>query len=77
MPDAYDDPRFNQTVDKDTGYRTVSMLCVPLIRDNQVIAVVQTINKFGPGALQSRCRKGERGVLLECWMDSIIMGTRS
>ncbi len=36
------DPRFNQTVDRETGYRTRTMLCMP-IRDNygNVVAVVQ------------------------------------
>jgi signal transduction protein with GAF and PtsI domain len=30
IPEAYDDPRFNQAVDKQTGYRTKSILCVPM-----------------------------------------------
>ncbi len=36
------DSRFNQTVDRETGYRTRTMLCMP-IRDNygNVVAVVQ------------------------------------
>ena len=32
--DAYDDPRFNQEVDQVSGYRTRSILCVPM-RDHQ------------------------------------------
>jgi GAF domain-containing protein len=45
--DCYDDPRFNQKIDRDTGYRTRTMLCMP-IRDNysNVVAVVQAINKL-------------------------------
>src|SRR5207237_7088072 len=30
IPDAYADPRFNQDVDKQTGYRTSTILCVPM-----------------------------------------------
>lgn len=32
IPDAYQDSRFNDAVDKVTGYRTKSVLCVPLKR---------------------------------------------
>lgn len=49
IPDAYCDPRFNQAVDKVTGYRTRSMLCVPLLYRDQVIGVVQCINKAEGG----------------------------
>lgn len=45
IPDAYADPRFNEEVDKRTGYRTVSLLCGPLLFQGQVIAVVQLLNK--------------------------------
>src|ERR1700712_5049835 len=31
VPDAYDDPRFFREVDKQSGYRTRSMICVPLL----------------------------------------------
>ena len=44
--DAHMDPRFNSTMDKETGYRTRSSLCVPMIDGNGVIiGVVQAINK--------------------------------
>jgi len=43
--DAYDDPRFNKQVDIITGYRTRNLLCYPVRRGNQVIAVIQAINK--------------------------------
>lgn len=42
--DAYEDPRFYREVDKLTGFRTGSILCVPLIRDGRVIAVLQVLN---------------------------------
>lgn len=48
IPDAYEDPRFNKDVDLSTGYRTKSILCVPIIgRAEQVIGVTQMINKTG------------------------------
>jgi adenylate cyclase len=46
IPDAYDDPRFNQEVDRRTGYRTRSVLGMP-VRNNadEIIGVVQVLNK--------------------------------
>jgi putative ABC transport system ATP-binding protein len=46
--DAYADPRFDPATDKDTGYRTRSLLCMP-IRDRQqrIFAVAQMLNKHG------------------------------
>ena len=44
VPDAYADPRFFPDVDKATGYRTRSILCVPLVRKGQVIGVLQVLN---------------------------------
>lgn len=49
VADVYDDPRFNQDVDRLTGYRTRSMICVPLIYRDRVVGVVQGINKQGGG----------------------------
>jgi adenylate cyclase len=46
IPDAYDDPRFNQEVDRRTGYRTRSILCMPMTDpDGRRIGVVQVLNK--------------------------------
>jgi HD-GYP domain-containing protein (c-di-GMP phosphodiesterase class II) len=46
VPDAYLDPRFNPAVDKATGYRTVSILCLPLPdRKGEVLGVIQCLNK--------------------------------
>lgn len=46
IPEAYDDPRFNQEVDRRTGYRTRTILCTPL-RDasGTIIGVLQVLNK--------------------------------
>jgi adenylate cyclase len=48
IPDAYADPRFNPDVDRRTGYRTGSILCMP-VRDvaGEIVAVVQVLNKAG------------------------------
>jgi len=53
IKDCYQDKRFNKAVDRKTGYRTRSMLCMPIVADTEVIGVLQLINKldepvFGP-----------------------------
>ena len=46
VPDAYADDRFNQDVDKKTGYRTRNLLCVPLLDgDQSLIGAFEGINK--------------------------------
>ena len=47
IKDAYSDKRFNPDVDKETGYRTKNMLCMPIKNFNQeIIGVFQVLNKF-------------------------------
>jgi adenylate cyclase len=44
--DAYQDPRFNPAVDRQTGYQTRNVLSQPVLsRDGRVIGVTQAINK--------------------------------
>lgn len=46
LADAYDDPRFNREIDKKTGYRTKSLLSMPIVNQRGVcIGVVQALNK--------------------------------
>ncbi|KAJ8872744.1 hypothetical protein PR048_026360 [Dryococelus australis] len=45
ISDAYCDPRFNRAVDQLTGYRTHSILCMPIFIGDGVIGVVQMVNK--------------------------------
>ena len=48
VPDAYDDPRFNDAFDKSTGFRTESMMAMPIIwppGSDVVTAVLQVVNK--------------------------------
>ncbi|EAY15547.1 GAF domain containing protein [Trichomonas vaginalis G3] len=45
--DAYEDPRFNRNTDKQTGYRTKTLLCVPIIDDHgNIQGVTEMINKM-------------------------------
>ena len=47
IKDAYKDDRFNPEVDKKTGYRTKTILCMPIKNFNQeIIGVFQVLNKF-------------------------------
>jgi adenylate cyclase len=46
IDDAYRDPRFNQAVDKDTGYRTHNILCMPIAtRGGNKVGVMEILNK--------------------------------
>jgi len=46
VPVVDDDPRFNRDVDRDTGYQTRSILCMP-VRDSKgnVIGAIEALNK--------------------------------
>ena len=46
IPDAYQDARFNPDIDRQTGYRTDTVLCAP-VRDGRdaLLGVIQVINK--------------------------------
>jgi len=52
IQDCYADSRFNQAIDKQTGYKTTSMIVVPVLRKKRhkssgaVLAVIQMINKM-------------------------------
>ena len=50
IADAYEDSRFSHDVDLKTGYRTRSILCVPLITPSgNVVGVIEAMNKKGDG----------------------------
>ena len=56
LHDAYADSRFDRSLDQKTGYRTRSMLCVPIRnRQQKIVGVLQLLNKtngaFGTGDL--------------------------
>lgn len=45
IEDCYSDPRFNKEFDKQSSFRTKSMICVPMIHKDKLIGVIQVINK--------------------------------
>ena len=46
IPDAYQDPRFNSEVDRNTHFRTKSILCGPVRNlHGEIVGVIQVINK--------------------------------
>ncbi|MBZ8182440.1 adenylate/guanylate cyclase domain-containing protein [Oscillatoria salina] len=48
ITDAYNHHLFNKEIDEIPGYRTKSLLCMPIVSSvNQVVAVVQLLNKAG------------------------------
>jgi GAF domain-containing protein len=48
IEDAYADSRFNPKIDQKTGYKTKSILCLPILNENgECIAVAEAINKIG------------------------------
>jgi sigma-B regulation protein RsbU (phosphoserine phosphatase) len=46
IADAYSDPRFDPSFDKRSGFRTNSMLCVPMIHQSKIVGVMTLINKL-------------------------------
>ncbi|XP_023290420.1 dual 3',5'-cyclic-AMP and -GMP phosphodiesterase 11 isoform X2 [Orussus abietinus] len=47
IPNAYEDPRFDPSVDDGTGFRHRTILCMPIKNSSgQIIGVIQLINKF-------------------------------
>jgi sigma-B regulation protein RsbU (phosphoserine phosphatase) len=47
LHDVYADPRFDRSQDARTGFRTRSMLCVPIRnRDSKIVGVLQLLNKM-------------------------------
>lgn len=45
IADVYEDPRFQPDFDRRTGYRTRSMLCVPIQTKDRIIGVSQVMNR--------------------------------
>lgn len=52
---AYADPRFNRAVDIKTGYRTRTILCMPMRNNSgRVVGVTQIINKLPENQMFSK-----------------------
>jgi len=65
IPDAYNDPRFDQDADREATHRTSSILACPLRSEGHIIGMLQAINKrSGPfteedeGLLVRICEQG-------------------
>lgn len=55
IADAYTDPRFNPDFDKQTGYRTRSLLCLPMTSSKgKLVGVIQVLNKKNRGVFDER-----------------------
>jgi putative ABC transport system ATP-binding protein len=74
IADAYAEPLFNKAVDEATGYRTRSILCMPMKESGgRVFAVMQLLNKAGGQPFDARDQElfrdftGRMGVILETW----------
>lgn len=74
VPDAYQDPRFDQATDRETGYRTRNMLCIPLINQaGEVFGAAQLLNKAAGQAFEDSDERrfaelmGSMGVIVESW----------
>ena len=72
VPDPYHHPDFNPQVDRETGFRTRSLLCMPIFdRSKKVLAVGQMLNKRGNGTFSEEDERVFRefadplGVILE------------
>lgn len=47
VPDVYEDPLFDATIDLESGYRTHSMLSIPIKTDNfKTVGVIQLLNRL-------------------------------
>ncbi len=71
VPVAYDDPRFNRDIDRQTGFRTRNMIALPLVGfDRTTVGVLQVLNKT-EGAFDAWDRQlaetlgGQVGVVLQ------------
>src|SRR6185503_16899661 len=50
VPDAYADPRFSPETDRETDFRTRSILCAPLLaHGGKLLGVIQVLNKRDGG----------------------------
>jgi signal transduction histidine kinase len=54
VANAYEDPRFDPTADKKTGFRTRSVICVPLRVQGEDLGVIQVLNKKDGSSFSER-----------------------
>lgn len=70
ISDAYTDSRFNDAIDKLTGYRTKNVLCLPIMNEHdECIAVAEAINKLSDADGNVSCfTKEDEKVCLETFV---------
>ena len=56
IKDAQNDPRFFKKPDKKSGFTTENMLCIPVTHKDQIVGVLQAINKFDSGFTKDDAR---------------------
>jgi len=78
IPDAYAEPLFSRAADQQTGYRTQTILCAPILdRRGRVIAVAQVLNKRRATAFDAADEQrfadfaASLGVVLESWWQMV------
>jgi len=54
IEDCYSDSRFNKEFDKQSNFKTKSMICVPMVHKGKLIGVIQVINKKNDGIFNER-----------------------
>lgn len=65
-PYGFQDRRFSDEIDKLTGYKTKSLLCMPIRNsDGEIIGVAQAINKTSSGELFT---EDDEKVILSLWL---------
>jgi signal transduction histidine kinase len=47
IQDAYNDPRFDPSADRKTGFKTRNLIAVPMIYRGKLVGVVEAVNKTG------------------------------
>ena len=58
IADAYNDPRFNPEVDSKTGYKTKTILCMPIMNNNrEIIGAFQVINKIAGKSVEVKTER--------------------
>jgi HD-GYP domain-containing protein (c-di-GMP phosphodiesterase class II)/ribonuclease BN (tRNA processing enzyme) len=63
--DVYEDDRFNREIDKQTGYRTKSMMVIPMFdKDDEIIGAFQVIN-----------HQGEKGIFDKRDMERLMLAS--
>ena len=74
VDDAYADPRFNPDLDRQTGFRTRTILCVPLLNaQGEVFAVSQLLNRRDGKPFDAEDERrfkeflGPIAIMLETW----------